>query len=73
MKNSLDCLTDPTARQRVINDHDNKKFSQIEQDFDQHLKTLNAQDNIITSGNLQKAWHEILRIKVAAEMIIKTN
>jgi hypothetical protein len=26
MKNSLDCVTDPTARQRVINDHDIKNF-----------------------------------------------
>lgn len=84
MDNSLYCVTDPTARQRVINDHDNKKFSQIEQAFDQRLeilnaieqdfvKTPNAKDNIISSGNLQKAWQEILRIKVAAEMIIIAN
>lgn len=34
---------------------------------------LEAQRNIIAAGDLSKAWREIFRVKVAAELTIKTN
>lgn len=70
MDEGLDLAAGPIAKQRVVNDHNNKRISQIEQDCDKHLATLDAQYNIITAGDLPTAWYAIFRVKVAADMII---
>lgn len=74
MENALAFTKDHIAQQRVTDNHDNKRFLEIEKAFDPHQATLDAQDNIITAGDLQTAWYAILRVKVAAaELILQTN
>lgn len=73
MADSLALAGNDTARAIVRARHDNKRFAQIDDSFTKLLETLEAQRNIIAAGDLPTAWRAILKVKVAAELTIKTN
>lgn len=73
MADSLALAGTDTARAIVQERHDNKRFSQIEAFFIEQQRILDRQTNVIESGDLLTAWRAILKVKVVADSIIKTN